>query len=53
VAASLAGGATGAGVRIPAALPDRLAGLLAARADRCAGNARAVLDALAVAVNHA
>ena len=36
-------------VRVPAGLPARLAGLLAARAARCAGDARAVLDALAVA----
>jgi DNA-binding CsgD family transcriptional regulator/tetratricopeptide (TPR) repeat protein len=49
VAAALAGGAAGAGLRIPAELPARLAGLLTARAGRCAGDARAVLDALAVA----
>ena len=34
---------------LPAELPDRLAGLLAARACRCAGDARAALTALAVA----
>ena len=49
VAAALAGGAPGAGLRIPPTLPARLAGLLEARAGRCAGDARAVLDALAVA----
>jgi DNA-binding CsgD family transcriptional regulator len=49
MAASLAAGAAGGGPRVPAALPPRLAGLLAARAGRCAGEARAVLDALAVA----
>src|SRR6266571_2830554 len=36
-------------VRVPAGLPDRLAGLLAARAGRCGGDAQAVLAALAVA----
>jgi DNA-binding SARP family transcriptional activator len=36
-------------VSLPPGLPARLAGLLAARAARCAGDARAVLDALAVA----
>src|SRR6266702_3974449 len=36
-------------VRVPAGLPDRLAGLLAARAGRCGGDARGVLAALAVA----
>ena len=36
-------------VRVPAGLPARLAGLLAARAGRCGGDARAVLAALAVA----
>src|SRR5262249_46893295 len=35
---------------LPAGLPARLAGLLAARAARCAGDARVVLDALAGAV---
>ena len=49
VAAALAEGAAGGWWEIPAALPGRLAGLLAARAGRCAGEARAVLDALAVA----
>ena len=48
VAAALAGQAEG-GLRIPAGLPARLAELLAARADRCAGEARAVLAGLAVA----
>jgi DNA-binding CsgD family transcriptional regulator len=48
MAAALATGAKG-GLRVPAGLPGRLAGLLAARAGRCAGQARAVLDALAVA----
>ena len=47
--AALADGAAGAGPQVPAALPARLAGLLAARAGRCGGEARAVLDALAVA----
>jgi len=45
VAAGLKGGT----VSLPPGLPARLAGLLAARAARCAGDARAVLDALAVA----
>ena len=36
-------------LRVPAGLPVRLAELLAARADRCAGDARAVLAGLAVA----
>ena len=36
-------------VRVPAGLPARLAGLLAARAGRCGGDARAVLAALAAA----
>src|SRR6266567_7222472 len=36
-------------VRVPAGLPDPLAGLLAARAGRCGGDARGVLAALAVA----
>jgi hypothetical protein len=48
MAAALASG-TGGGPQVPTALPGRLAGLLVARAGRCAGNARAVLDALAVA----
>jgi DNA-binding CsgD family transcriptional regulator len=49
MAAALARGTAESGPRVPAALPGRLAGLLAARAARCAGEARAVLDALAVA----
>ena len=49
VAAALAGAAAEGVTRVPARLPARLAGLLAARAGRCAGAARAVLDALAVA----
>jgi DNA-binding CsgD family transcriptional regulator len=48
VAAALAGRAEG-GLRVPAELPARLAELLTARADRCAGEARAVLAGLAVA----
>jgi DNA-binding CsgD family transcriptional regulator len=48
VAAALAGVAEG-GWRAPAGLPGRLAELLAARAGRCAGDARAVLAGLAVA----
>ena len=36
-------------LRIPAGLPGRLAELLTARADRCAGDGRAVLAGLAVA----
>ena len=42
-------GRDGGTMSAPAGLPARLAGLLTARADRCAGDARAVLDALAVA----
>src|SRR5580693_6606625 len=50
VAAALAGQAgAGVGLRVPAELPARLAELLAARAGRCAGDARAVLAGLAVA----
>ena len=50
VAAALAGQAgAGNGLRVPAGLPVRLAELLAARAGRCAGDARAVLAGLAVA----
>jgi ATP/maltotriose-dependent transcriptional regulator MalT len=50
VAAALAGQAgAGVGLRVPAGLPARLADLLAARAGRCAGDARAVLAGLAVA----
>jgi DNA-binding CsgD family transcriptional regulator/tetratricopeptide (TPR) repeat protein len=48
VAAALAGQA-GGGLRVPAGLPARLAELLAARAGRCAEEARAVLAGLAVA----
>jgi DNA-binding CsgD family transcriptional regulator len=48
VAAALAG-RTGGGLGIPAGLPGRLAELLAARAGRCAGDARAVLAGLAMA----
>jgi DNA-binding CsgD family transcriptional regulator/tetratricopeptide (TPR) repeat protein len=52
VAAALAGGpqaGADGGLRVPAGLPARLAELLTARADRCAGDARAVLAGLAVA----
>jgi DNA-binding CsgD family transcriptional regulator len=49
VAAALAGGAGAGELRIPIELPDRLADVLAARAGRCAGEARAMLDAMAVA----
>jgi DNA-binding CsgD family transcriptional regulator len=49
MAAALATDAAEGVPRFPAALPARLAGLLAARAARCGGEARAVLDALAVA----
>jgi DNA-binding CsgD family transcriptional regulator len=48
VAAALVDAAAG-GLRSPARLPARVAELLAARAARCAGDARKVLDALAVA----
>jgi DNA-binding CsgD family transcriptional regulator/tetratricopeptide (TPR) repeat protein len=48
VAAALAGPAGGV-LRVPAGLPARLAELLAARAGRCAGDARVVLAGLAVA----
>src|SRR6516165_9776368 len=48
VAAALASRAEGK-LRVPAGLPARLAELLTARADRCAGEARAVLAGLAVA----
>ena len=41
--------AAGAALTVPARLPARLADVLAARARRCAGDARAVLAALAVA----
>jgi DNA-binding CsgD family transcriptional regulator len=50
VAAALAGQAEAwSGLQVPAGLPGRLAELLAARAGRCAGDARAVLAGLAVA----
>ena len=49
VAATLADASEGGLLRAPAGLPARLAELLAARAGRCAGNARAVLAGLAVA----
>ena len=50
VAAALAGQTrAGSGLRVPAGLPARLAELLAARAGRCAEDARAVLAGLAVA----
>jgi hypothetical protein len=53
VAAALAGrepqNEPGKRLRIPAGLPGRLAELLTARADRCAGDGRAVLAGLAVA----
>ena len=50
VAAALVGqGGAGSGLQVPAELPARLAELLAARAGRCAGDARAVLAGLAVA----
>jgi DNA-binding CsgD family transcriptional regulator len=53
VAAALAGGerqaAAAEGLRVPVELPARLAELLTARADRCAGDGRAVLAGLAVA----
>jgi DNA-binding CsgD family transcriptional regulator/tetratricopeptide (TPR) repeat protein len=48
VAVALAGRA-GDGLQVPAGLPPRLAELLAARAGRCAGEARTVLAGLAVA----
>jgi DNA-binding CsgD family transcriptional regulator len=49
VAAALSGGAEGGGLQVPAGLPARLAELLAVRAGRCVGDARAVLEGLAVA----
>ncbi len=49
VAATLADASEGGPLRAPAGLPARLAELLAARAGRCAGDARAVLAGLAVA----
>jgi DNA-binding CsgD family transcriptional regulator/transcriptional regulator with XRE-family HTH domain len=48
VAAALAS-AEGGDLQLPAELPARLGGLLAARAARCAGDAEVVLAALAVA----
>jgi DNA-binding CsgD family transcriptional regulator/tetratricopeptide (TPR) repeat protein len=48
VAAATAG-LEGETLLLPAGLPGRLAGLLAARASRCVGDARVVLNALAVA----
>jgi hypothetical protein len=48
VAAAMTG-AAGGGLQVPARLPGRLAELLAARAERCPGGARAVLAGLAVA----
>ena len=48
VDAALSGGTEG-GLRVPAGLPARLAELLTARADRCAGDARTVLAGMAVA----
>jgi DNA-binding CsgD family transcriptional regulator/tetratricopeptide (TPR) repeat protein len=47
--AAAGAGLAGSTVSLPAGLPTRLAGLLAARAAQCSGDARAVLDALAVA----
>jgi DNA-binding CsgD family transcriptional regulator len=49
VAATLADTSEGGSLQVPAGLPARLAELLAARAGRCAGHARAVLAGLAVA----
>jgi DNA-binding CsgD family transcriptional regulator len=49
VAATLADASEDGQLQAPAGLPARLAELLAARAGRCAGNARAVLAGLAVA----
>jgi predicted ATPase len=49
VAATLADAPEGGLLQAPAGLPARLAELLAARAGRCTGNARAVLAGLAVA----
>ena len=49
VAATLADASEGGLLQAPAGLPARLAELLAARAGRCAGDARAVLAGLAVA----
>jgi DNA-binding CsgD family transcriptional regulator len=49
VAAALADAPDGSPLQAPAGLPGRLVELLAARAGRCAGDARAVLAGLAVA----
>ena len=49
VAAALAGEAAGDGLQIPVGLPARLADVLVARAGRCVSDARAMLDAMAVA----
>jgi DNA-binding CsgD family transcriptional regulator len=49
VAAALADAPGGGLLAAPAGMPARLAELLAARAARCAGDARAVLEGLAVA----
>jgi DNA-binding CsgD family transcriptional regulator/tetratricopeptide (TPR) repeat protein len=50
VAAAVASSpAAGGALRIPAGLPARLADVLVARAGRCAGDARAMLNAMAVA----
>jgi DNA-binding CsgD family transcriptional regulator len=49
VAATLADASEGGLLQAPAGLPARLAELLAARAGRCTGHARAVLAGLAVA----
>jgi DNA-binding CsgD family transcriptional regulator/tetratricopeptide (TPR) repeat protein len=47
--AAMPTGLKGGTLSLPPGLPARLTGLLAARAGRCAGDARVVLDALAVA----
>jgi DNA-binding CsgD family transcriptional regulator len=49
VAAALANGSPGGGLEIPAGLPARLADVLVARAGRCVGDARVMLNAMAVA----
>ena len=49
VAAAAPAGPQADALPVPAGLPARLAGLLAARAARCAGDARAVLNAMAIA----
>jgi DNA-binding CsgD family transcriptional regulator len=48
VAAALAAGAPEGGLHIPVGLPGRLADVLAARAARCGGEARVLLNAMAV-----